>query len=75
MSQSVHMEPVEPDVFLLDTLCYYLRCGTQPVNLPLYSVKVRCTTGTLQVLSSPQMLFPSFSSLLSPNPSSINLVS
>ncbi|XP_029294038.1 phosphoinositide 3-kinase regulatory subunit 6 isoform X2 [Cottoperca gobio] len=26
--------------FLLDTLCYYLRCGTQSVNLPLYSVKM-----------------------------------
>ncbi|KAK9535552.1 hypothetical protein VZT92_007927 [Zoarces viviparus] len=38
--QSVHREPPGPDVFLLDTLCYYLRCGTQPVNLPLYSVKM-----------------------------------
>ncbi|XP_075942791.1 phosphoinositide 3-kinase regulatory subunit 6 [Anarhichas minor] len=38
--QSVHREPPEPNVFLLDTLCYYLRCGTQPVNLPLYSVKM-----------------------------------
>ncbi|XP_034078568.1 phosphoinositide 3-kinase regulatory subunit 6-like [Gymnodraco acuticeps] len=26
--------------YLLDTLCYYLRCGTQPVNVPLYSVKI-----------------------------------
>ncbi|KAK1878315.1 Phosphoinositide 3-kinase regulatory subunit 5 [Dissostichus eleginoides] len=26
--------------FLLETLCYYLRCGTQPVSLPLYSVKI-----------------------------------
>ncbi|KAM3598035.1 uncharacterized protein V6R79_012591 [Siganus canaliculatus] len=25
---------------LLDTLCYYLRCATQPLNLPLYSVKM-----------------------------------
>ncbi|XP_034394726.1 phosphoinositide 3-kinase regulatory subunit 6 isoform X2 [Cyclopterus lumpus] len=38
--KSVHREPAEPDVFLLDTLCYYLRCGTQTVNLPLYSVKM-----------------------------------
>ncbi|KAM6914128.1 phosphoinositide 3-kinase regulatory subunit 6 [Lycodopsis pacificus] len=38
--QSVHREPPGPNVFLLDTLCYYLRCGTQPVNLPLYSVKM-----------------------------------
>lgn len=33
-------EPSELNVFLLDTLYYYLRCGTQPVNLPLYSVKI-----------------------------------
>ncbi|KAK5914592.1 hypothetical protein CgunFtcFv8_009022 [Champsocephalus gunnari] len=26
--------------YILDTLCYYLRCGTQPVNVPLYSVKI-----------------------------------
>ncbi|XP_068434416.1 phosphoinositide 3-kinase regulatory subunit 6 [Clinocottus analis] len=38
--QSVNREPAEPNVFLLDTLCYYLRCGTQTVNLPLYSVKM-----------------------------------
>ncbi|XP_068192772.1 phosphoinositide 3-kinase regulatory subunit 6 isoform X2 [Antennarius striatus] len=25
---------------LLETLCYYLRCGTQPVNLPLYVIKM-----------------------------------
>ncbi|XP_068575250.1 phosphoinositide 3-kinase regulatory subunit 6 [Cebidichthys violaceus] len=37
--RSVHREQSEPNVFL-DTLCYYLRCGTQPVNLPLYSVKI-----------------------------------
>uniref|UniRef100_A0A3Q0T1Q7 Phosphoinositide-3-kinase, regulatory subunit 6b n=1 Tax=Amphilophus citrinellus TaxID=61819 RepID=A0A3Q0T1Q7_AMPCI len=28
-------------LYLLDTMCYYLRCGTQPVNLPVYSVKVQ----------------------------------
>uniref|UniRef100_A0A672GXK9 Phosphoinositide-3-kinase, regulatory subunit 6b n=1 Tax=Salarias fasciatus TaxID=181472 RepID=A0A672GXK9_SALFA len=32
--------PSELNLFLLDSLCYYLRCGTQSVNLPLYSVKV-----------------------------------
>ncbi|XP_053300210.1 phosphoinositide 3-kinase regulatory subunit 6 [Pleuronectes platessa] len=33
------------NLFLLDTLCYYLRCGTQPVNLPMYSVKMtRCSS-------------------------------
>ncbi|XP_073350178.1 phosphoinositide 3-kinase regulatory subunit 6 [Pagrus major] len=28
------------NLYLLDTLCYYLRCGTWPVNLPLYLVKM-----------------------------------
>ncbi|KAG7475392.1 phosphoinositide 3-kinase regulatory subunit 6-like [Solea senegalensis] len=37
---SNHSESAEQNHFLLDTLCYYLRCGTKPVNLPLYSVKV-----------------------------------
>ncbi|XP_040918256.1 phosphoinositide 3-kinase regulatory subunit 6 isoform X2 [Toxotes jaculatrix] len=37
---SNHSEPSEQHHFLLDTLCYYLRCGTQPVNLPVYSVKM-----------------------------------
>ncbi|XP_035510884.1 phosphoinositide 3-kinase regulatory subunit 6-like [Morone saxatilis] len=36
---SNHSEPSQ-NLFLLDTLCYYLRCGTQPVNLPIYSVKM-----------------------------------
>ncbi|XP_062264071.1 phosphoinositide 3-kinase regulatory subunit 6 [Platichthys flesus] len=31
----------DQNLFLLDTLCYYLRCGTQPVNLPMYSVKMK----------------------------------
>ncbi|XP_070778687.1 phosphoinositide 3-kinase regulatory subunit 6 isoform X2 [Enoplosus armatus] len=35
-----HSQPSEQNRFLLDTLCYYLRCGSQPVNLPLYSVKM-----------------------------------
>ncbi|XP_063758980.1 phosphoinositide 3-kinase regulatory subunit 6 isoform X2 [Eleginops maclovinus] len=35
-----HSESPAPNLYLLDTLCYYLRCGTQPVNLPLYSVKI-----------------------------------
>lgn len=33
-------EPSELGIFLLDSLCDYLRCGSQPVNLPLYSVKM-----------------------------------
>ncbi|XP_037648943.1 phosphoinositide 3-kinase regulatory subunit 6 [Sebastes umbrosus] len=37
---SKQKEPPQQNPFLLDTLCYYLRCGTQPVNLPLYSVKM-----------------------------------
>ncbi|XP_029944451.1 phosphoinositide 3-kinase regulatory subunit 6 [Salarias fasciatus] len=36
--------PSELNLFLLDSLCYYLRCGTQSVNLPLYSVKMFCST-------------------------------
>ncbi|XP_029364887.1 phosphoinositide 3-kinase regulatory subunit 6 isoform X2 [Echeneis naucrates] len=42
--------PQEKNFFLLDTLCYYLRCGTQPVNLPIYSVKMtrsRCDESSL----------------------------
>ncbi|XP_078124976.1 phosphoinositide 3-kinase regulatory subunit 6 isoform X1 [Sander vitreus] len=39
-TQSNHSEPAEQNLFLLDSLCYYLRCGTQLVNLPLYSVKM-----------------------------------
>nr|XP_046271007.1 phosphoinositide 3-kinase regulatory subunit 6 isoform X2 [Scatophagus argus] len=37
---SDHSKTSQQNLFLLDTLCYYLRCGTQPVNLPLYSVKM-----------------------------------
>ncbi|XP_051244356.1 phosphoinositide 3-kinase regulatory subunit 6 isoform X2 [Dicentrarchus labrax] len=40
---SNHSEPSQ-NLFLLDTLCYYLRCGTQPVNLPIYSVKMTCSS-------------------------------
>eukprot|EP00064_Thunnus_orientalis_P003447 superscaffoldBa00000280_g3456 len=36
---SNHCKPSGRNLFLLDSLCYYLRCGIQPVNLPLYSVK------------------------------------
>ncbi|XP_029998035.1 phosphoinositide 3-kinase regulatory subunit 6 isoform X1 [Sphaeramia orbicularis] len=32
--------PLKQNFFLLDTLCYYIRCGTRPVNLPLYTVKM-----------------------------------
>ncbi|XP_041813189.1 phosphoinositide 3-kinase regulatory subunit 6 isoform X2 [Chelmon rostratus] len=38
--RSDRSKPSQQNLFLLDTLCYYLRCGTQPVNLPLYSVKM-----------------------------------
>ncbi|XP_038550309.1 phosphoinositide 3-kinase regulatory subunit 6 [Micropterus salmoides] len=41
---SHHRQPSMQNLFLLDTLCYYLRCGTQPVNLPLYSVKMTCSS-------------------------------
>ncbi|XP_028311991.1 phosphoinositide 3-kinase regulatory subunit 6 [Gouania willdenowi] len=37
---SVSDEPSQLNLYVLDTLCYYLRCGTQPANLPLYTVKM-----------------------------------
>ncbi|XP_026181177.1 phosphoinositide 3-kinase regulatory subunit 6 [Mastacembelus armatus] len=37
---SNHSDSSQQSLFLLDNLCYYLRYGTQPVNLPLYSVKM-----------------------------------
>lgn len=37
---SNHCASPEPDLFLLDVLSYYLRCGIQTVYLPLYSVKI-----------------------------------
>lgn len=40
-------QPSEMSFFLLDTLCYFLRCGTQPVKLPLYRVKM--TRGSSEV--------------------------
>ncbi|XP_060946718.1 phosphoinositide 3-kinase regulatory subunit 6 [Limanda limanda] len=41
----------DQNLFLLDTLCYYLRCGTQPVNLPMYSVKMtRCSSDQSSVV-------------------------
>lgn len=36
-----NIKPSKHNLFLLDTLCYYLRCGSQHVKLPLYSVKVK----------------------------------
>ncbi|XP_020794125.1 phosphoinositide 3-kinase regulatory subunit 6 isoform X2 [Boleophthalmus pectinirostris] len=33
-----HNKPSEQNLFFLDTLNYYLRCGIQKVNLPLYKV-------------------------------------
>nr|XP_033501696.1 phosphoinositide 3-kinase regulatory subunit 6 [Epinephelus lanceolatus] len=48
---SDHSEPPEQSFPLLDTLCYYLRCGMQPVNLPLYSVKMtRSSCGVSSVV-------------------------
>uniref|UniRef100_UPI003AB09CD0 phosphoinositide 3-kinase regulatory subunit 6 n=1 Tax=Centroberyx gerrardi TaxID=166262 RepID=UPI003AB09CD0 len=46
-----------PNLFLLDTLSYYLRCGTQPVNLPLYSVKI--TRSSYNVSSTVEEVFVS----------------
>ncbi|XP_067332786.1 phosphoinositide 3-kinase regulatory subunit 6 isoform X4 [Channa argus] len=40
--------PPEQNLFLLDNLCYYLRCGTQPVNLPVY--RVRMTISSCQLV-------------------------
>lgn len=42
LKDSNNIMPSDQNRFLLDTLCYYLHCGSQPVNLPLYSVKVQC---------------------------------
>ncbi|XP_070703515.1 phosphoinositide 3-kinase regulatory subunit 6 [Pempheris klunzingeri] len=55
--QSNLSEPSEDTLFLLDTLCYYLRCGTQPVNLPLYSVKM--TRSSCDVCSVVEEVFVS----------------
>uniref|UniRef100_A0A3Q2X3P9 Phosphoinositide-3-kinase, regulatory subunit 6b n=3 Tax=Haplochromis burtoni TaxID=8153 RepID=A0A3Q2X3P9_HAPBU len=44
---SVSRKPTELSLYLLDTLCYYLRCGTQPVNLPVYSVKMTLSNSDL----------------------------
>lgn len=42
--QMNHNRPSEQNLFFLDTLCYYLRCGEQKVNLPLYKVMMtRCS--------------------------------
>ncbi|XP_035766692.1 phosphoinositide 3-kinase regulatory subunit 6 [Neolamprologus brichardi] len=46
---SVSRKPTELSLYLLDTLCYYLRCGTQPVNLPVYSVKMTLSNSDLAV--------------------------
>nr|XP_020478742.1 phosphoinositide 3-kinase regulatory subunit 6-like [Monopterus albus] len=42
-----HSAPSEQSLYLLDNLCYYLRCGTQPVKLPLYSVKMMLSSGDM----------------------------
>ncbi|XP_058509732.1 phosphoinositide 3-kinase regulatory subunit 6 isoform X2 [Solea solea] len=54
---SNHSESTEQNHFLLDTLCYYLRCGTKPVNLPLYSVKM--TRSSCDVTSVVEEVFVS----------------
>ncbi|XP_067472319.1 phosphoinositide 3-kinase regulatory subunit 6 isoform X1 [Thunnus thynnus] len=45
---SNHCKPSERNLFLLDSLCYYLRCGIQPVNLPLYSVKMTHSSSVVE---------------------------
>ncbi|XP_030262855.1 phosphoinositide 3-kinase regulatory subunit 6 [Sparus aurata] len=50
-------EPSPQNLYLLDTLCYYLRCGTQPVNLLLYSVKM--TRSSCNVTSVVEEVFVS----------------
>ncbi|XP_053194814.1 phosphoinositide 3-kinase regulatory subunit 6 [Scomber japonicus] len=45
---SNHSKSLKRNLFLLDTLCYYLRCGFQPVNLPLYSVKMTCSSSVVE---------------------------
>ncbi|XP_029914541.1 phosphoinositide 3-kinase regulatory subunit 6 [Myripristis murdjan] len=45
---SNHNKPSEQSLFLLDTLSYYLRCGMQPVNLPIYSVKITCSSSDVR---------------------------
>ncbi|CAB1342173.1 unnamed protein product, partial [Coregonus sp. 'balchen'] len=39
-TQSSHSRSSEPNLFLVDVLSYYLRCGLQPVHFTLYSVKI-----------------------------------
>ncbi|KAM9346026.1 phosphoinositide 3-kinase regulatory subunit 6 [Symphorus nematophorus] len=43
-------KPSQQNFFLLDNLCYYLRCGMEPVNLPLYSVKMTCSSCDVSVV-------------------------
>ncbi|KAL0993042.1 hypothetical protein UPYG_G00102540 [Umbra pygmaea] len=40
VTKSSHSSSSEPNHFLVDVLSYYLRCGCQPIHLPLYSVKI-----------------------------------
>ncbi|KAK7940251.1 hypothetical protein WMY93_003577 [Mugilogobius chulae] len=41
----------EQDLFFLDTLTYYLRCGSQKVNLPLYKVMLtKCIDGVISTV-------------------------
>lgn len=55
--QMNHNRPSEQNLFFLDTLCYYLRCGTQKVNLPLY--KVMMTRSSNEVSSVIEEVFVS----------------
>ncbi|XP_071371516.1 phosphoinositide 3-kinase regulatory subunit 6 isoform X2 [Centroberyx affinis] len=53
----MHSNHSKPNLFLLDTLSYYLRCGMQPVNLPFYSVKI--TRSSYNVSSTVEEVFVS----------------
>ncbi|KAJ0001481.1 hypothetical protein NQD34_006501 [Periophthalmus magnuspinnatus] len=51
MDHTNHNRPSEQNLFFLDTLTYYLRCGLQKVNLPLYKVKMmRCSNEVSSVI-------------------------
>ncbi|TKS91512.1 Phosphoinositide 3-kinase regulatory subunit 5 [Collichthys lucidus] len=66
-----HSEPSEQNLFLLDSLCYYLRCGKQPVNIPLYSVKMTCSSGDVDevFVSHLEAEIPEFKHLKENSPS------
>ncbi|CAK6960357.1 phosphoinositide 3-kinase regulatory subunit 6 [Scomber scombrus] len=59
---SNHSKSLKQNLFLLDTLCYYLRCGFQPVSLPFYSVKMTCISSVVEevFVSHLEADFPEF---------------